>query len=166
MTTSETAISGIPGFQGQVHSPGDEGYDTARAVFNGMIDRRPTMIAVCESTDDVVAAVGFARDEGLPISVYGGGHSVTGASVLDDGLVIDMRGMKAIAVDPEARTARAEAGRLAGSFARTRITASSISGGMCASGATSRIGRGVVLMWRAMTTMASSSVKGGRPVTM
>jgi FAD/FMN-containing dehydrogenase len=130
MTTSETTISGIPGFQGQVHSPGDEGYDTARAVFNGMIDRRPTMIAVCESTDDVVAAVGFARDEGLPISVYGGGHSVTGASVLDDGLVIDMRGMKAIAVDPEARTARAEAGLNWGEFdAATQEHGLAVTGG-------------------------------------
>jgi FAD/FMN-containing dehydrogenase len=109
MATSATSL-GIPGFGGEVIAHGDAGYDEARAVFNGMIDRRPALIAVCQSTDDVVAAVNHARDRGLPLSVYGGGHGVTGAAVVDDGLVIDMRSMKAIEVDPDARTVRAEAG--------------------------------------------------------
>lgn len=105
-----TSVSGIPGFQGRLHTPGDAGYDAARAVFNAMIDRRPTVVAVCGSTADVVAAVNFARDESLPLSVYGGGHAVTGAAVCDDGVCLDLRGMKGIEVDPVARTARAEAG--------------------------------------------------------
>jgi hypothetical protein len=90
--------------------PGDAEYDDARAVFNGMIDRRPQVIMRCASADDVVEVVNYARDAGLPLSVYGGGHSVTGAAVVDGGVVCDMRGMKGIEVDPEARMARAEAG--------------------------------------------------------
>ena len=109
MASSATTF-GIPGFGGDVLTQGDAGYDDARAVFNAMIDRSPALIAVCASTDDVVAAVKHARDQGLPVSIYGGGHGVTGASVVDGGLMIDMRGMKGIAVDADARTARAEAG--------------------------------------------------------
>ena len=129
MATSATSL-GIPGFGGEVLAPGDAGYDEARAVFNGMIDRRPALIGVCASTDDVVAAVRFARDQGLPISIYGGGHSVTGASVVDGGLMIDMRGMKAVEVDPEARTARAEAGLNWGEFdAATQEHGLAVTGG-------------------------------------
>ena len=115
MATSATDL-GIPGFGGEQLRPGDAGYDEARAVFNGMIDRRPALIAVCGSTDDVVAAVKFARDQGLPLSVYGGGHSVTGAAVVDDGLMIDMRGMKGDRGRPRrphgARRGRAQLGRV------------------------------------------------------
>ena len=115
MATSTTSL-GIPGLRGRPPHPGDGGYDEARAVFNGMIDRRPAMIAVCGTTDDVVAAVNFAREQGLPISVYGGGHGVTGAAVVDEGLVVDLRGMKGIEVDPGgadgARRGRAQLGRV------------------------------------------------------
>jgi FAD/FMN-containing dehydrogenase len=110
MATTGTATFDLPGFGGQVLRPGGAGYDEARAVFNGMIDRHPELIAVCSCADDVVAAVNLARDQGLPLSVYGGGHSVTGAAVCDDGICVDMRGMKGIAVDPAAQTVRAEAG--------------------------------------------------------
>ena len=75
-----------------------------------MIDRRPALIARCIDAQDVSAAVTFARDGGLPVSVYGGGHNVTGNAVCDDGVTIDLRPMKAIEVDPETRTCRAEAG--------------------------------------------------------
>jgi FAD/FMN-containing dehydrogenase len=129
MATSTTDL-GIPGFGGEQLRPGDGGYDEARAVFNGMIDRRPALIAVCGSTDDVVAAVKFARAQALPISVYGGGHSVTGAAVIDDGLMIDMRGMKAIEIDPDARTVRAEAGLNWGEFdAATQEHGLAVTGG-------------------------------------
>ena len=125
-----TSVSGIPGFQGQLHAPGDAGYDAARAVFNAMIDRRPTVVAVCGSTADVVAAVNFARDENLPLSVYGGGHAVTGAAVCDDGVCLDLRGMKGIEVDPVARTARAEAGLNWGEFdAATQEHGLAVTGG-------------------------------------
>jgi FAD/FMN-containing dehydrogenase len=129
MATSTTSL-GIPGFGGDLLAPGDGGYDEARAVFNGMIDRRPAMIAVCGSSDDVVAAVNFARAEGLPISVYGGGHGVTGAAVVDGGLVVDMRGMKDIQIDPAARTVRAEAGLNWGEFdAATQEHGLAVTGG-------------------------------------
>jgi FAD/FMN-containing dehydrogenase len=129
MATSTTSL-GIPGFGGDLLAPGDGGYDEARAVFNGMIDRTPTLIAVCRTTDDVVAAVNFAREQGLPISVYGGGHGVTGAAVVDGGLVVDMRGMKGVQVDPAARTVRAEGGLNWGEFdAATQEHGLAVTGG-------------------------------------
>ena len=75
-----------------------------------MVDRRPALIARCRDAHDVAAAVGFARDNGLRVSVYGGGHNVTGNAVCDDGVTIDLRPMKGIEIDPERRTCRAEAG--------------------------------------------------------
>ena len=75
-----------------------------------MVDRRPALIARCANARDVATAVGFARDNGLRVSVYGGGHNVTGNAVCDDGVTIDLRPMKGIEIDPETRTCRAEAG--------------------------------------------------------
>ncbi len=129
MATSTTSL-GIPGFGGDVLTPGDGGYDAARAVFNAMIDHRPAIIAVCGTADDVVAVVNFAREQGLPISVYGGGHGVTGAAVVHEGVVVDMRGMKGIQVDPAARTVRAEAGLNWGEFdAATQEHGLAVTGG-------------------------------------
>src|SRR5687768_13836690 len=90
----------LPGFGGALMHPGDAGYDDARAVFNGMVDRRPALIARCATDEDVIAAVNLARTEHLPLSVYGGGHGVTGAAVCDGGVCIDLRGLKAVTVDP------------------------------------------------------------------
>jgi len=106
----------LHGFTGLVIGPDHPGYDDARAVFNGMIDRRPLAIYRCTTADDVVAVVNHARDEGLALSVYGGGHSVTGAAVVDGGVVCDMRGLKGIDIDPSTRTVRAEAGLTWGEF--------------------------------------------------
>jgi FAD/FMN-containing dehydrogenase len=89
---------------GAVLRTGDAGYEDARRVFNSMIDRRPALIARCASTADVVAAVRHAREHDLPIAVHGGGHGVTGAAVCDDGVMIDLRGLSTVAVDPAART--------------------------------------------------------------
>ncbi|MCC6792106.1 MAG: FAD-binding oxidoreductase [Thermomicrobiales bacterium] len=94
----------------EVIVPGDAGYDAARSVWNGMIDRRPAAIARCGSTADVVEAVRFARDQGLPIAIRGGGHNAAGLAVCDDGLVIDLTRMRRVEVDPSARVARAEGG--------------------------------------------------------
>ncbi len=98
--------------RGQLLRPEDAGYDPARQVWNAMIDRRPALIARCAGASDVLAAVAFAREHGLPLAVRGGGHGVAGKAVCDDGLMIDLSPMKGIRVDPVARTARAEPGVL------------------------------------------------------
>jgi FAD/FMN-containing dehydrogenase len=103
-------------FRGELIRPGDEGYDAARKVHNGLIDRRPALIARCTGTADVVAAFGFAREHDLQIAVRGGGHGVAGFAVCDDGIVIDLSRMKGIRVDPVARTAWAQAGATWGDF--------------------------------------------------
>jgi FAD/FMN-containing dehydrogenase len=100
------------GFSGQVLTPEDEGYEAARRVHNGLIDRRPALIARCHSTADIVDAVRFARAEGLEISVRGGGHNVAGRAVIDDALMIDLAPMKGVHVDTAAQTVRAQGGLL------------------------------------------------------
>jgi FAD/FMN-containing dehydrogenase len=102
------------GFSGEVLGPEQPGYEEARRVFNGMIDRRPAVIARCATTADVVAAVNLAREQALIVAVRCGGHSVVGLSTCDDGIVIDLGGLKSIGVDPEARTATAGGGVLWG----------------------------------------------------
>jgi FAD/FMN-containing dehydrogenase len=105
-------------FRGQIIRPGDPSYDEDRRVWNGSIDRSPAVIMRCGGVADVIAAVQFAREAGLPVAVRGGGHSFPGASVCDGGIVIDLSLMKGIRVDPEARTARAQAGVLWGELDR------------------------------------------------
>src|SRR5687767_11070515 len=95
-------------FRGALLQPGDDQFDEARLVWNGIHDRHPALIARCTTADDVVAAVNFARERGLQVAVRGGGHSAPGYGTCDDGVVIDLSPMKGITVDPEARTARAE----------------------------------------------------------
>jgi FAD/FMN-containing dehydrogenase len=97
---------------GQVLSPDDAGYDAARSVHNGLIDRRPAVIVRCRQTSDVVAALAVARTAGLEVSVRGGGHNVAGRAVTDFGLMIDLAEMTRVDVDPVAGTARAEGGAL------------------------------------------------------
>jgi len=89
---------------------GDTHYDVARKVYNAMIDRKPRLIVSCANVADVIRCVNFARDQGLAVAVRGGGHSVPGFGTCDDGLVIDLSGMKGIRVDPQRRVARFEAG--------------------------------------------------------
>ena len=105
-------------FRGPLIDPDDEGYDAARAIWNGAIDRRPACVARCTGVADVVAAVRFARERDLLVAVRSGGHGVGGHAVCDGGLVIDLSPMKGIRVDPPARTARAEAGVLWGELDR------------------------------------------------
>ena len=97
---------------GGLHQPGDAYYEDSCTLFNTMIDRRPRYVAECLAVDDVVAALSFARDHRLPIAVRGGGHSVAGLSLCDDGVVLDMRGMADIEVDPGRRVARVGGGAL------------------------------------------------------
>jgi FAD/FMN-containing dehydrogenase len=95
---------------GSVLGPEDAGYDAARAVHNGLIDRKPALIVRCRTTSDVVAALAVARRTGLEVSVRGGGHNVAGRAVTDGGVMIDLAEMKAIAIDPERATAAAQGG--------------------------------------------------------
>jgi FAD/FMN-containing dehydrogenase len=100
----------IEGFDGDVIARGDDRYDEARALWNGMIDKQPMVILRCTSTADVVAAVAFARSHGLPVAVRGGGHGVAGNALADDAVIVDLSPMKAVSVDREARIAHAEPG--------------------------------------------------------
>jgi FAD/FMN-containing dehydrogenase len=106
------------GVRGPVILPADPGYDAARAIWNGAIDRRPACIVRCTGVADVVAAVDFARERDLLVAVRSGGHGVGGHALCDGGVVIDLSPMKGIRVDPVARTARAEAGVLWGELDR------------------------------------------------
>jgi hypothetical protein len=115
----ETELRGFKGsFRGQLTVPADVTYDDQRKIWNGSIDRRPALIAGCTGVADVIAAVRFARKQGLLTALRGGGHSYPGLSVCDAGMVIDLGQMKGIRVDPEARTARAQAGVLLGELDR------------------------------------------------
>src|SRR6516225_704037 len=112
-TTGADAIldrAAVEGFRaslrGPVLRPGDAGYDETRKVWNGMIDRRPALIARCAGLADVVAAVRFAREHEALISVRGGGHNAPGVAVCEDGLMIDLAGIRSVRVDPARRTAR------------------------------------------------------------
>jgi FAD/FMN-containing dehydrogenase len=95
---------------GDVFAPWDTGYDEARAVYNGMIDRRPAVIAQCVDEADVVRSVRFARELDLPVAVRGGGHSVAGMALNDGGLVVDLRHLRAVTVDPVAEAVRVAGG--------------------------------------------------------
>jgi FAD/FMN-containing dehydrogenase len=98
--------------QGRVLTPGDPGYEDARRVWNGNVDRRPRAVLRCADVADVREAVRFAHERDLPVSVRGGGHAVAGHAVCDDGLVIDLSAMNDVWVDPAAGTARAQGGCL------------------------------------------------------
>jgi FAD/FMN-containing dehydrogenase len=102
--------------RGELLRPEDDGYDTARAVFNGMIDRNPALIARCAGVADVIRGVDFARTHNLPLSVRGGGHGVAGNAVCDGGVMLDLSPMKGMRVDPVRQTAQAQAGLTLGEF--------------------------------------------------
>jgi FAD/FMN-containing dehydrogenase len=100
--------------RGTLTTPGDPDYDERRALYNAMIDKRPALIARCTDAADVIAAIGHARREGLPLAVRGGGHNGGGLGSVDDGLVIDLSGMRGVLVDPASRVARVLGGSLLG----------------------------------------------------
>jgi FAD/FMN-containing dehydrogenase len=108
----DSATTAGQGFGGTVLRPEDDGFDQARAVWNAMIDRRPERILQCTSPSDVAAAMREAASEGLPIAIRGGGHNVAGHAVCDGGVVIDLRGMRGVEVDPARRIAIVEGGAL------------------------------------------------------
>jgi FAD/FMN-containing dehydrogenase len=95
---------------GELITPQDLGYDEARAVYNGMVDKRPAAVAYCRGVDDVVACVRFAREHDVPLAVRSGGHSAAGLSAENDALVVDLSRLRGATVDPDARTVRVDAG--------------------------------------------------------
>src|SRR5438874_842476 len=119
------------GLRGPLLRPGDGGYDEARKVWNGMIDRRPALIARCAGAADVMAAIRFAHTHELLVSVRGGGHNITGNAVCQGGLMIDLSPMRSVRVDPVGRTARAEAGLTWGEYNReTQLHGLATTGGV------------------------------------
>jgi FAD/FMN-containing dehydrogenase len=104
----------IDGFRGELIAADHAEYDTARAVWNGLVDRRPRVIARCSGAADAAAAVRFARANDLEIAVRGGGHNVAGTAVCNDGIVVDLSAMRAVWVDPASRTAQVQGGALWG----------------------------------------------------
>jgi FAD/FMN-containing dehydrogenase len=106
------------GFTGELLLPRDRGYDAARRLWNAMIDRRPSVIARCRSTTDVVAALAEARRDGLEVAVRCGGHSVSGLSSTDGGMMIDLRPMNRVVVDPDSGQARVQGGAILGEMDR------------------------------------------------
>ncbi|MDH3668042.1 MAG: FAD-binding oxidoreductase [Paracoccaceae bacterium] len=119
---------------GEVLLPGEAGFETARRVHNGLIDRVPAVIARCQGTPDVVDALAFGRNHGLDIAVHGGGHNVAGRAVCDGGIVIDLSPMKGIWVDSKARRVRAQAGVCWGEFNRaTQLHGLATTGGAVSS---------------------------------
>jgi FAD/FMN-containing dehydrogenase len=110
MSLMETARSEMSGFKGGLTAPEDAAYEDARKVYNAMIDRRPGLIAAATDADDVAQVVSFARDNGLLLAVRGGSHNGAGLGTCDDGVVLDLSGLKQIEVDPAAKTARVGGG--------------------------------------------------------
>lgn len=117
-TTTEIEETTVEAFSDQFHGdilqPGDDEYDEARTVWNAMIDKEPAVVARCTGAADVVSAVNFARDLGLPLSVHGGGHNVAGNAVCEDGLMIDLSPMDDVRVDLEGGTVRVGGGAVWG----------------------------------------------------
>jgi FAD/FMN-containing dehydrogenase len=110
MVNEETIKQFRATFRGELIQPTDNSYDNARKVYNGMIDRRPRIIAYCTDASDVINAVNFGRENKLLMSIRGGGHNAGGLGICDDGLVIDLSKIKYSYVDPEAGTVRVGGG--------------------------------------------------------
>ena len=107
---TEQELTGLEAFSGELLRPGESGYEEGRHAFNGLVDKRPAVIARCLGEADIADAIAFAREAGLEISVRGGGHSVAGRCLTDGGLMIDLSLMKGVHVDPESHTARVQPG--------------------------------------------------------
>ena len=132
LTLDEEATQAfLTGVRGAVLRPSDQGYDDGRAIWNGLIDRRPALIVQCTGAADVVDAVNFAREQGLLLSVKGGGHNVAGNAVNDGGLVVDLSQMRGVHVDQPTQTVRAQGGALWGDCDReTQLFGLAVPGGV------------------------------------
>ena len=115
--------------RGELITPMDPSYDERRALWNGMIDKRPSAIVRCAGTADVISTVKFARSNDLAVTVRGGGHNVAGKALRNGALAIDLSLMKGLRVDPKAKSARAQAGITWGEFDRETVSFDLVSTG-------------------------------------
>ena len=154
-------------FSGVLLRPVDAGYDEARRLHNGMIDKRPTLIARCLGTADVIDAVNFARANGLEIAVRGGGHNVSGRAVCDGGLMIDLSLMRGIHIDRARRTARAQGGVTWREFNReTQLSGLATTGGAISTTGIAGLTLGGGLGWlMGMYGLAADNLVGAEVVT-
>jgi FAD/FMN-containing dehydrogenase len=152
---------------GTIIRRGDAGYDDARKVWNGMVNRSPAIIVRCNSTEDVVAGVNFAREHGLLVAIRGGGHNAGGLALCDDGLVLDLSGMRAVTVDPQRRIARAQGGARWGDFdAATAVYGLATTGGLISTTGIGGLTLGGGLGWLMRSYgLASDNVVGVEIVT-
>ncbi|HJU74173.1 MAG TPA: FAD-binding oxidoreductase [Gemmatimonadaceae bacterium] len=135
-------------FSGALLAPNSTGYDEARRVHNGLVDKRPALIARCRGVSDVVEAVNLGRETALPTAIRGGGHNVAGRATVDGGLLIDLSPMKGIFVDPVARTARAQGGTIWAEFNRdTQVHGLATTGGLVSSTGVAGLTLGGGLGW-------------------
>src|SRR6476660_432243 len=135
-------------FSGQLLKPSDPGYEDARKVHNGLVDKRPALIARCRGVTDVVHAVDLTRRLGLEVAVRGGGHNVTGRATIDGGVMIDLAPMKGIHVDPKSRTVRAQGGATWGELNReTQLHGLAVTGGVVSSTGVAGLTLGGGLGW-------------------
>src|SRR5262245_32985355 len=133
-SVAEAAQSLAKTFSGDLLRPADGGYEDARKVHNGLVDKRPALIARCRGTADVVDAVNLGRSLGLEVAVRGGGHNVAGRATIDGGLMIDLAPMKGIHVDPMGRGVRAQGGVTWGELNReTQLHNLAVTGGIVSS---------------------------------
>src|SRR5258705_1485527 len=151
---------------GSVLSPSDPEYENARRIHNGLIDRRPALVARCHGTADVQAAVRFARARGLEIAVRGGGHNVAGNAVCDGGLMIDLSAMRGVHVDPRARRARAQGGATWGDYNReTQLHGLASTGGIVSTTGVGGLTLGGGLGWlMGKHGMAAGTLRAAEPV--
>src|SRR5260221_11219863 len=148
MSTVESIAELAPTFTGQLLQAADAGYDDARRVHNGLVDKRPALIARCAGTADIADAVKLARTLNLEVAVRGGGHNVAGKATIDDGLMIDLAPMKGIHLDPKSRTARAQGGVTWAELNReTQLHGLAVTGGVVSSTGVAGLTLGGGLGW-------------------
>jgi FAD/FMN-containing dehydrogenase len=166
-TVTEQELAGLEGFWGDLVRPGETGYEGARRLFNGLIDKHPALIARCRGEADIVAAVDFAREAGLEIAVRGGGHSVAGRAVTEGGVMIDLSPMRGIYVDPDARTVRAQPGVTWGELNReTQLHGLAVTGGVISTTGVAGLTLGGGVGWlMSMYGLATDNLISARVVT-
>ena len=164
---TEQELAGLEAFSGEVLRAGENGYEAARRGFNGLIDKRPALIARCRGEADIADAIAFAREAGLEISIRGGGHSVAGRCFTEGGVMIDLSLMKGIYVDPSAWTARVQPGVCWGELNReTQLHGLGVTGGLISTTGIAGLTLGGGLGWlMAKFGLATDNLLSARVVT-